>query len=75
MRCTWVRFHAEAPRSFPPNFTWTPSPPASPTNPPTPPRPTPSPSLEEMETRMMEVLVFVDGIDAMTSKQMQVRVA
>jgi hypothetical protein len=25
-----------------------------------------------METRMMEVLVFVDGIDAMTSKQMQV---
>jgi hypothetical protein len=25
-----------------------------------------------METRMMEVLLFVDGIDAMTSKQLQV---
>ena len=30
-------------------------------------------SLQEMDTRMMEVLVFVDGIDAMTSKQLQVR--
>lgn len=35
----------------------------------------PNPSLEEMDTRMMEVLVFVDGIDAMTSKQMQVGTA
>ncbi|KAI8470758.1 MAG: inward rectifier potassium channel-domain-containing protein [Monoraphidium minutum] len=32
-------------------------------------------SLAEMDTRMMEVLVFVDGIDAMTSKQMQARKA
>ncbi|GBF92454.1 hypothetical protein Rsub_04558 [Raphidocelis subcapitata] len=32
-------------------------------------------SLEEMETRMMEVLLFVDGIDAMTSKQLQARKA
>ncbi len=46
-------------------------PPASPDQPPTP--TPPPPSLEEMDTRMMEVLVFVDGIDAMTSKQMQVR--
>lgn len=30
-------------------------------------------SLEEMDARMMEVLVLVDGIDAMTSKQLQVR--
>ena len=30
-------------------------------------------SLAEMDARMMEVLVFVDGVDAMTSKQMQVR--
>jgi hypothetical protein len=26
-----------------------------------------------MDTRMMEVLAFVDGIDAMTSKQLQAR--
>lgn len=26
-----------------------------------------------MDSRLMELLVFVDGIDAMTSKQMQVR--
>lgn len=32
-------------------------------------------SLQEMEARMMEILVFVDGIDAMTSKQMQARKA
>ncbi|GIM16380.1 hypothetical protein Vretimale_19042 [Volvox reticuliferus] len=30
-------------------------------------------SLLEMDTRMMEVLVFVDGIDAMTSKNMSAR--
>ncbi|KXZ50139.1 hypothetical protein GPECTOR_17g775 [Gonium pectorale] len=30
-------------------------------------------SLLEMETRMMEILVFVDGIDAMTSKNMTAR--
>ncbi|WIA09720.1 hypothetical protein OEZ85_009104 [Tetradesmus obliquus] len=30
-------------------------------------------SLQEMDARMMEVLVFVDGIDAMTSKAMQAR--
>ncbi len=30
-------------------------------------------SLLEMDTRMMEVLVFVDGIDAMTSKHMSAR--
>eukprot|EP00798_Chlamydomonas_sp_ICE-L_P015266 gene15266-21348_t len=32
-------------------------------------------SLLEMDTRMMEVLVFVDGIDAMTSKHMSARMA
>ncbi|MEW5307342.1 MAG: hypothetical protein WDW36_009746 [Sanguina aurantia] len=32
-------------------------------------------SLLEMDTRMMEVLVFVDGIDAMTSKNMSARSA
>jgi len=32
-------------------------------------------SLLEMDTRMMEVLVFVDGIDAMTSKHMSARCA
>lgn len=30
-------------------------------------------SLQEMDARMMEVLVFVDGVDAMTSKVMQAR--
>ncbi|KAG2492822.1 hypothetical protein HYH03_008980 [Edaphochlamys debaryana] len=30
-------------------------------------------SLLEMDTRMMEILVFVDGIDAMTSKNMSAR--
>eukprot|EP00878_Enallax_costatus_P002547 GHUV01002729.1.p1 GENE.GHUV01002729.1~~GHUV01002729.1.p1 ORF type:complete len:420 (+),score=101.14 GHUV01002729.1:498-1757(+) len=30
-------------------------------------------SLQEMDARMMEVLVFVDGIDAMTSKALQAR--
>ncbi|GAX73286.1 hypothetical protein CEUSTIGMA_g740.t1 [Chlamydomonas eustigma] len=30
-------------------------------------------SLLEMDTRMMEILVFVDGIDAMTSKHMSAR--
>eukprot|EP00882_Tetradesmus_deserticola_P021665 GHRQ01023454.1.p1 GENE.GHRQ01023454.1~~GHRQ01023454.1.p1 ORF type:complete len:168 (+),score=82.61 GHRQ01023454.1:263-766(+) len=30
-------------------------------------------SLQEMDARMMEVLVFVDGCDAMTSKAMQAR--
>jgi hypothetical protein len=29
-------------------------------------------SLEEMRTRMMEIIVFVDGVDSMTSKMMQV---
>jgi hypothetical protein len=29
--------------------------------------------LQEMDARMMEVLVFVDGVDAMTSKAMQAR--
>jgi hypothetical protein len=29
--------------------------------------------LQEMDARMMEVLVFVDGVDAMTSKVMQAR--
>uniref|UniRef100_A0A7S3QX31 Inward rectifier potassium channel C-terminal domain-containing protein n=1 Tax=Dunaliella tertiolecta TaxID=3047 RepID=A0A7S3QX31_DUNTE len=32
-------------------------------------------SLLEMDTRMMEVLVFVDGIDAMTSRHMSARTA
>lgn len=31
------------------------------------------PLLQEMDARMMEVLVFVDGVDAMTSKVMQAR--
>jgi len=30
-------------------------------------------SLAEMEARMVQVLVFVDGVDAMTSKQLQAR--
>lgn len=30
-------------------------------------------SLAELDTRMMEILVFLDGVDAMTSKQMQAR--
>lgn len=29
--------------------------------------------VQEMDARMMEVLVFVDGVDAMTSKVMQAR--
>lgn len=32
-------------------------------------------SLQELDTRLMEILVFVDGIDAMTSKHMQARKA
>ncbi|GFH16234.1 uncharacterized protein HaLaN_12615 [Haematococcus lacustris] len=32
-------------------------------------------SLLEMDTRMMEVLIFVDGIDAMTSKYMSARMS
>eukprot|EP00955_Chlamydomonas_euryale_P021096 223368-Chlamydomonas_euryale.AAC.2 len=32
-------------------------------------------SLLEMDTRMMEILLFVDGIDAMTSKYMSARLS